>query len=80
MEYEEKMDGLFAKTVLKDGPADKAGIVAGDKIESIKNASIDDASDFRKAIAKVTTGDEVKITVLRDKESKTLTVTLGKGL
>ena len=80
LEYEEKKDGLYAKIVLKDGPADKAGILAGDKIESIKNSTIDDASDFKKAIAKVPTGDAVKVTVLRDKESKILTVTLGKGL
>jgi hypothetical protein len=80
VEYEEKKDGLYAKSVLKESPADTAGILAGDKIESIKNASIDDASDFRKAISKVTTGDAVKVTVTRGKESKTLTVTLGKGL
>ena len=80
MEYEAKDDGVYAKTVLKGGPADKAGILAGDKIESLRNSTIDDASDFKKAFAKVTSGDDLKVTVLRDKEKMTLTVTLGKGL
>jgi len=80
LEYEEKKDGLYAKSVLKGSPADKGGIIAGDKIESIKNSSIDDASDLKKALAKAAVGDSLKFTVLRDKEAKTLTVELGKGL
>ena len=80
LEYDEKKDGLYAKSVLKDSPADKGGIVAGDKIESIRTATIDDASDLKKALAKAKAGDSLKFTVLRDKESKTLTIELGKGL
>ncbi len=80
MEYEEKKDGLYAKVVLKDSPADKGGITVGDKIEFIGKASIDDRSDIKKALAKVTSGDSVKIKVLREKESKVLTIELGKGL
>ena len=80
LEYEEKKDGLYAKRVLKDSPADKGGLVAGDKIESIRGSSIDDASDLKKALAKASVGDPLKFTVLRDKESKSLTLALGKGL
>lgn len=80
LEYDEKKDGLYAKNVLKGSPADKGGIVAGDKIESIRTTSIDDASDLKKALAKAKVGDSLKFTVLRDKESKTLTIELGKGL
>ncbi len=80
LEYEEKKDGLYAKTVLKDGPADQGGILPGDKIESIRSSTIDDAADFRKAIVKGTAGDALKVTVLRDKETKVLTIALGKGL
>ena len=80
LEYEEKKDGLYAKAVLKDSPADKGGIVAGDKIESVRNSSVDDATDLKKALTKATSGDSVKFTILRDKETKTLTIELGKGL
>ena len=80
LEYDEKKDGLYVKAVLKDSPADKGGIAAGDKIESIRTASIDDASDLKKVLAKAKVGDSLKFTVLRGKESKTLTVELGKGL
>ena len=80
LEYEEKKDGLYVKRVLKDSPAEKGGLVAGDKIDTIRNSSIDDASDLKKALAKASMGDSLKFTVLRDKESKTLTLALGKGL
>ncbi len=80
MEYEEKKDGLYAKVVLKDSPADKGGIAVGDKIEFIGIASIDDRSDIKKALAKATSGDSLKIKVLREKETKVLTIELGKGL
>ena len=65
---------------MKDSPADKGGLQAGDKIESVLNSSVDDASDLKKALTKTTPGDSLKITVLRDKETKTLTIALGKGL
>ena len=80
LEYEEKKDGLYAKTVLKDSPADKGGIVAGDKIESVRNSGVDDATDLKKALTKATSGDSVKFTIQRIKETKTLTIELGKGL
>ena len=80
LEYEEKKDGLYAKAVLKDSPADKGGIVAGDKIESVRNSSVDDATDLKKALTKATSGDSVKFTIQRNKETKTLTIELGKGL
>ena len=80
LEYDEKKDGLYVKRVLKNSPADKGGIIAGDKIESIRAAGIDDASDLKKALAKAAAGDSLKFTVLRDKDSKTFTIELGKGL
>ena len=79
VELEEKKDGLFVKAVLKGGPADEAGIKAGDKIEGVRTASPDTTDALKKAVAKASVGDSVKVTVGRDGESKTLTVQLGKG-
>ncbi len=80
VEWEEKKDGLFVKTVLKDSPADAAGLKPGDKLESVKSTSIDTGSDVKRAVAKASVGDSLKITVNRDGEKKTLTAELGKGL
>jgi membrane-associated protease RseP (regulator of RpoE activity) len=80
VETEERKEGLFVKTVLKGSPADEAGIKAGDKLASIKTASVDDSSDLRKAITKASVGDKLSVTVERDGEKKTVTVELGRGL
>lgn len=80
IETEERKEGLFAKAVLKGSPADTAGIKSGDKIVSVKTASIDDVSDLRKAVGKATIGDKLDVSVERDGEKKTVTVELGKGL
>lgn len=80
VEVEERKDGLFVKAVLKGSPADEAGLRTGDKIESVKTTSIDDAADLKRATAKVTAGDKLKVTVDRGGEQKTVTVELGKGL
>jgi hypothetical protein len=79
VELEEKKDGLFVKAVLKGGPADEAGIKAGDKLESVRSSSPETTDALKKAVAKASVGDSLKVIVSRDGESKTLTVQLGKG-
>ena len=80
VETVERKEGLFAKSVLKGSPADTAGIKSGDKIVSIKTATVEDMSDMRKAVIKATIGDKLDVSVERDGEKKTVTVELGKGL
>ena len=59
--------------------ADKAGLKRGDQILKIDNENIKDISDITSIISSHKAGDSIKITVLRDNETKTITVTLGEA-
>ena len=73
-------EGVLVKKVLAGSPADKAGFKPGDKIETIKRASIDDARDLRRALAKAGVGTKLKVSVKRGGKTIDLTLELGKGL
>jgi hypothetical protein len=78
-EFEEK-DGIVVKAVLEGSPAAKAGFKPGDKIESVKNASIDDAKDLGRALSKAGVGTKLKVSVKRGEKSEDLMLELGRGL
>ncbi len=63
--------------VLDDGPADKAGIEAGDIITKIDNQAIDESHSLSSLVNKHKVGDKVTITVLRDGKEKNIDLTLG---
>jgi hypothetical protein len=73
-------DGVVVKKVLPGSPAAKAGIKPGDKIESVKNVSVDDARELARALAKAGVGQTLKVTVKRGDKTETLTLELGRGL
>lgn len=79
IEFEDK-DGIVVSKVLPGSPAQKAGIKPGDRIESVKSASIDDAKDLQRAFAKAGVGTKLKVTVKRGDKTEDLTLELGKGL
>jgi S1-C subfamily serine protease len=60
------------------GPADKAGIKAGDVIIQVGEHKIGSLDDFDFAIRKFTAGDQVDVTVRREGQEVKLKVTLGK--
>ena len=70
--------GAFVADVQADGPAAKAGVVQGDVITQFDGAAISETQTLIDAVAAHKPGDAVKITVLRNKESKELSVTLGE--
>lgn len=73
-------DGIVVKKVLPGGPADRAGIKAGDRIEEVKNRTIDDAKDLARALAKAGVGSKLTVTVKRGDKTEDLTLELGRGL
>lgn len=79
IEFDDK-DGVVVRKVLAGSPADKAGLKAGDKIESVKNRSVDDSKDLTRALAKAGVGTKLTVTVKRGDKSEDLTLELGKGL
>jgi S1-C subfamily serine protease len=71
--------GAVIVTVQPGGPADNARISAGDLIEKVDGAPIDDASALGAALAAHRPGDKITLTILRpDGTSTTATLTLGQ--
>jgi len=76
--------GLTTKTgaiiagVVKDGPADKAGIKPGDILVSVEGTPVNDTTEMLNLIAQLTPGKTAKMTVLRKSQQSTVEVMIGK--
>lgn len=71
-------DGVLITKVLKDSPAEEAGLKAGDVIVKIGDARIEHSSDVSDLISDRKVGDEIELSFIRDKRSVTVNVTLGE--
>ncbi|QIK68921.1 PDZ domain-containing protein [Erysipelothrix sp. HDW6C] len=69
-------EGVFIAGVTSDGAAKAAGIQEGDVMVSYDGVTIDDFKTFRRQLYKNKVGDTVEIVVMRNGESKNVTVTL----
>ncbi|GHC31822.1 serine protease [Gemmobacter nanjingensis] len=65
-------------TDVPDGPAKDGGILAGDVIVSFAGNEIRDVRDLTRRVADAPVGEAVKVLVLREGKSETLSVTLGR--
>ena len=65
--------------VVEDGPADQAGIQAGDKIVAVDGVEVEGWSELSEQIAELEVGQEVQIGYERDGERATATVTVGES-
>lgn len=70
--------GIIVAQVEEDGPSDKAGLKEQDVIVGIDGEKVRDWNMFRSKIASMKPDDVVKLDILRDGKSETLTVTLGE--
>ena len=80
--------GMLVVRVTTNGPAEKAGIIEGDRISAINGVSLrvasEDAGDsymssarmnrYRRELAKVSVGEDVELRVLSSGQSKTLKI------
>ena len=80
--------GMLVVRVTTNGPAEKAGIVEGDRVSAINGVSLrvaaEDAGDsymssarmnrYRRELAKVSVGEDVELRVLSSGQSKTLKI------
>jgi len=73
----DKQDGLLISEVIKDSPASKAGILQGDIILAYNDKPIKSIAKFRNDIALMSPQTEIKLNILRN--GKTLTITLQLG-
>ena len=71
-----KEAGVFVGTIEKDSPAAKAGLQVGDIVTSADGEKVDRKRDLVRTIRRKKEGDTVKIELVRDRATKTLTVTV----
>ncbi|NSL55861.1 DegQ family serine endoprotease [Uliginosibacterium aquaticum] len=74
----DKPSGALVNSVEPGGPADKAGLQAGDIIQQVDGAKVEDSTDLPRIIGERNPGDSVKLKVWRDKTSRDLSVKLGE--
>ncbi len=67
--------GLLVKRIFPDGPADQAGIVAGDLIHAINDWPVTSREDFRARLRTIKPGDQVLIDYLRGEGRHRVTMT-----
>ena len=70
--------GIYVADVVKGGPADKAGLKVGDRIVSIDGTEVAQKTDLGTIIQQHSAGDTLSITVARDGQMQTVSLTLGE--
>lgn len=71
-------DGALIAGVLRDGPADEAGIKPGDILIAVAEQPVTNSSDMLNLVAALSPGNAVSLTIVRDNEKKTVQVKVGK--
>ena len=73
-DYTDHGDGLHLDGVTEGRPADLAGIKEGDVITKIGTCDVKEVYTYMECLGKITPGDEIPVTYLRNGESKTVNV------
>ena len=71
-------EGALVSDPQANGPAAKAGILAGDVITAVNGTPVKDARDLAKQIGAMAPGATVKLTVWRKGEEKSFSLALGE--
>ena len=70
--------GIYVVDVVSGGPADQAGLKAGDRIISIDNTEVAQKTDLGTLMQEHSAGDTLSITIARDGQMQTVSLTLGE--
>src|SRR5262249_53952429 len=70
--------GALVAEPQSDGPAVKAGILAGDVITAVNGISVKDARDLARQIGSMAPGANARLTVVQKGQEKSVSVTLGE--
>ncbi len=76
--FGEEVDGVLLTGVSPGSPAEKAGIRAGDTIVQFGAIEVHSLQDLQVALTSHKPGETVKVIVLREKERKSISVTLTR--
>jgi serine protease Do len=69
--------GALVESVEPGSPADKAGVKAGDVIVALDGQDVPRSEDLPRMVARHAPGTPVKVTLVRDKQKRTLDMTLA---
>jgi S1-C subfamily serine protease len=70
------LDGVYVNGLTEGGAAATAGLKEGDVITKINGVHIRTAPELQEMVGRYRPGDELSVTVLRDRSEKTIPVTL----
>ncbi len=70
--------GALVQDVTPGGPADKAGVKAGDVVRKLNGQPIENSGQLTAAITEMNPGSVATLDILRDGQSMTIKVTLGE--
>ncbi len=73
-----KPQGALIAQVEKDGPAEKAGIKAGDVVIEFNNQAVVDASDLPHTVGLMSPGSKATAVLIRKERKREVTVLVGK--
>jgi S1-C subfamily serine protease len=69
--------GAYIQEVEPSTPADRGGLLPGDIIIAIEDQAVDEQSSFVNVLMRFDAGEEVQITIIRERSEIALNVTLG---
>ena len=69
--------GTLVAGVLRDGPADKAGIKQGDILVAVEGKTIKNSAEMLNLVAALPPGETVTVTVIRAKQEKSIQIKVG---
>jgi serine protease DegQ len=72
-----KKSGAIIAGVLKDGPADRAGMLPGDILIAVESKPVADTADMLNLISQLKPGTKAKMIVMRKNQESTIEVTVG---
>jgi S1-C subfamily serine protease len=70
--------GIMIVDVVKDGPADKAGLMVNDIVVKIDDTPTNDLTKFREVVVNHKPGDEVIVHFTRDGKEAEFRLTIGE--
>ena len=69
-------NGIYVESISADSPSKNAGLMQGDIITKIDDVSLNKMSDLREYVYRKSPGDEVNLTVLRNRKQLEIKITL----
>lgn len=69
--------GALISSVLRDGPADRAGIAPGDILIAVEGDTVENSSDMLNLVAALSPGETVTVVVMRDGAEKKIQIRVG---